>query len=198
MDRRITITLVVVLALLSGYIWYTFLRADAPPLRPLTPEPEAILFYSVDPNQMQRVQVLDLASGETTIIARDGKRWRMEAPIRGEAYFVRVDGLVYDLSRIEVDRKLDAPGDLAAFGLDPATLQVTITLTDGTETMLLIGNENPDQNYAYAIKNGDPAVYLVDFSLREDVQEFITAPPYTPTPSPTPGPISTPVSTPAP
>lgn len=198
MDRRITIALVVVLVLLGGYIWYTFLREDAPPSSPPTPEPEAILFFSADPNQIQRVKVENLASGETTIIVRDGEGWRMEEPAQGEAYFVRVDGLVFDLSRIQVDRKLNTPGDLTAFGLNPAKFKATVTLADGTETNLLIGNENPDQNYAYALKEGDPAVYLVDFSLRDDLEEFVTAPPFTPTPSPTPEPIGTRVPSPTP
>lgn len=198
MDRRITIALVVVLALLGAYIWYTFLRADAPPLASATPEPEEFLFYDVDPNQIQKVQLENIAQGETVILVRDGDGWRMEAPVQGEAYFLRVDGLVFDLSRIAVDRKLDTPGDLSSYGLNPAQFQVTITLQDGTVSTLLIGNENPDQNYAYAIKNGDPAVYLVDFSLRDDVIDLISSPPYTPTPSPTPEPIGTPVPTPTP
>lgn len=198
MDRRITLALVLVLFVLGGYIWYTFLRADAPPLTSPTPEPEAVVFYSANPNQIQRVKVEDLVGGKTTVIVRDGDRWRMQEPKQGEAYFVRVDGLVFDLARIEVDRKLDAPGDLAAFGLNPAKLETTITLADGTETTLLLGNENPDQNYVYALKEGDPAVYLVDFSLRDDLTDFVTMPPYTPTPSPTPEPIGTRAPTPAP
>lgn len=198
MDRRLTIALFAILALLGAYIWYTFLRQDAPPLTPVTPEPEEIVFYSADPNQMQRVQAQDAASGDTTIIVREGDRWRMQAPAQGDAYFVRADALVFDLSRIEADRKLETPGDLTAFGLNPPQYRVIITLTDGTETTLSLGNENPDQNYAYAIKNGDPAVYLVEFSLREDVIEFITSPPYTPTPSPTLEPIGTPAPTTAP
>ena len=179
-------------------IWYTFLRVDASPLASATPEAEEILLYDVDPNQIQKVRLQDLDSGETTILARDGDGWQMEAPVQGEAYFLRVDSLVFDLSRIAVDRKLDNPDDLATYGLSPAQLRVTITLADDTENTLLIGNENPDQNYAYAIKIGDPAVYLVDFAIRDDVMEFISSPPFTPTPSPTPEPIGTRAPTPAP
>lgn len=175
-----------------------FLREDAPSLLPPTPEPEAVLLFRADPDHIQRVQVQDLAGGETTIVVRDGDRWRMQEPKQGEAYFVRVDGLVFDLARIEVDRKLDAPGDPGAFGLNPAKLKTTITLADGSETTLLLGNENPDQNYVYAIKEGDPAVYLVDFSLRDDLEEFLVSPPYTPTPSPTPQPLGTRIPTSAP
>jgi hypothetical protein len=197
-DRRITIALAVVLALLGGYIWFTFLRPDAPPITAVTPEPTPILFLNIQQSDIAQVQVQELATNKITHVVRAGDVWQMESPKQGPAYFVPVDRLVFDLSRIQVDRKLETPGDLVAFGLNPPQYEVVLTLADNRTLNLSIGGETTDENYGYAMKEGDPAVYLLDFSLSEEIMEFITMPPFTPTPSPTPEPIGTPQPTAAP
>jgi len=192
MDRRITFSLVAILVLLGGYIWYTFLRADAPPLTPVTPTAAPILFLDLDESKIQAVQVRDLKSNQTTRVVRDGDKWNMEQPAQGRAFLGPVNSLIFALSRVDVDRKLATPGDLAGYGLNPAKYQVDLTMQDGTAITVLVGAENPDGDYSYAMKNGDAAVYLIDFSLAQQIAEFVTKPPYTPTPEPTQAPEATP------
>ncbi len=192
MDRRITIALVVILALLAGYIWYTFLRADAPPLVPETPEPTAIPFLSLPSDQVQAIQVLDTQTKQTTRVVRDGEEWKMEQPAQGQANRVRVERVLFELSRITAERKLTPTGDLAVYGLNPAAYQVRTELKDGSTVTFQLGGENPDKDYFYALKNGDAAVYLIDASIANDLVEFATLPPFTPTPEPTESPSPTP------
>lgn len=192
MDRRITLALVAVLVVLGGYIWYTFLRADAPPLNPVTPEPTPILFLDLDESKIQTVRVRNLQDNQTTQVVRDGEGWKMEQPAQGPAVLGPINSLIFALSRVDVDRKLASPGDLAGYGLNPAKYQVDLTMQDGTAITVLVGGENPDGDYSYAMKNGDAAVYLIDFSLQEQIAEFVTKPPYTPTPEPTQAPEATP------
>lgn len=182
MDRRITLALVAILVLLGGYIWYTFLRADAQPLTPATPQPTSILFLQLDEGKIQSIQVRDVKSNQTTRVVREGDQWKMEAPAQGPADQGPVRTMVFDLARVEVDRKLAAPGDLAGYGLNPPKYQMDVELQDGTRVTVLLGAQNPDGDYAYVMKNGDSAVYLMDSSLSDQIQEFVTTPPYTPAP----------------
>lgn len=192
MDRRITIGAVVVLALLGGYIWYTFLRSDAPPVKPVTPEPTPIVFLSVELARVQVVEVRDVKNNAVTRVVRDGETWKMEQPAQGEAFASRVQELVYDLAQITADRQLGAQNDLTPFGLKPAAYELKVTLQDSSQVMVSLGNKNPDGNSFYALKGGDSAVYLIGSSVGEKIQEFVTSPPYTPTPTVIPTATGTP------
>ncbi len=198
MDRRITIAVVVVLALLGGYIWYTFLREGAPPVAPTTPEPTEILFLTVPQDKVQAVQVTDVKNSKITRVVRDGENWKMEQPAQGDAYLVRVQDLVFALTRISAERKLAPQSDLTPFGLNPPQYAVEISLNDASTINLLLGSENPEGNAYYALKNGDSALYLIDSSIGDTITKFVNEPPYTPTPSPTPEATATPQATPTP
>lgn len=195
MDRRISLVFVVILLVLGGYIWYTFLRSDAPPLTPSTPEPTPILFLSVDQNKVQAVEVKDVKNNQSTRVVRDGANWKMEQPKQGQADSTRIEDLLFDFASLTADRKLDSPGDLAGYGLNPPQYQVNLSLQEGSAVMVQVGSENPGATLLYVMKNGDPSVYLVDSSHDKKIQEFVTMPPYTPTPSPTPMPSATPQPT---
>lgn len=196
MDRRITIGGLVILALLGGYIWYTFLRPDAPPTTPVsTPEPTEVLFLTIPVDQVQSVQVRDEKNNQTTRVVRDGDNWKMEQPAQGEADTQRVNDLVFTLSRITANRQLAPQSDLAQFGLNPSQAQVEIGIKGGIPITLALGSKNVDGNAVYAQKSGDAAVYLIDTFVGETIQEFVTTPPYTPTPSATPPATETPETT---
>jgi hypothetical protein len=198
MDRRITIALVVVLVLLGGYIWLTFLRPDAPPLNPATPEPTLEVFFRLDENDVRAVQVRDLKNNQLTRVVREGELWRMEQPAQGEANPIPISRLLFTLSRMEADRRLTNAGDLASYGLNPPQYQADVEMQDGTVMTLAIGNANPDGDYKYMHKGGDATVYLVDALTGADVIDFVKKPPYTPTPTPTAEPTRTPQPTAAP
>lgn len=194
MDRRVTIALVAILALLGGYIWFTFLRPDAPPLTPVTPTPAAILFLDLDQTKIQSVQVQDLKTQATTRVVRAAEAWTMQAPAQGIALTGPINSLLFALSHVEANRKLDAPSDLTTYGLNPAQYQLDLTLQDGAPLTVLVGAENPGSEYSYVMKKGDPAVYLIDFALGDQIKEFVTKPPFTPTPAPTRTPEGTPAA----
>lgn len=197
MDRRLSIALVVILVLLGGYIWYTFLRQGATPpsASSITPEPTPILFLSLKGDEVQALEVRDV-SGQTIRVVRTGETWNMEQPAQGPADGRRIQDLVFTLSQVNADRRLEPPADLAPFGLKPPQTQIKFIMQDGTSTALNVGSENPDNNYVYVMKDQDPAVYLIDFSNGETIHEFVSLPPYTPTPTPSTPPTATPAPSP--
>ncbi len=198
MDRRITLAFVAILILLGGYIWYAFLRADAPPQTPVTPAPTPISFLQLKTDQVNAIQVRDVKTNQTTRVVRDGDKWKMEQPAQGEAFFSRVGSFVALFNRVNADRKIETPGDLAAFGLNPPQYELRLEMQDGSALTIQLGDQNPDGNYFYARKNDDAAVYLINSSLGEKIKEFVTLPPYIPTPTAPPAPSETPESTPTP
>ncbi len=183
MDRRITIILVVVLAVLGGYIWYAFLREDAPPIEPVTPAPTPIAVLEFDDSQAMALQVRDVKNNQTTRVVREGDAWKMEQPAQGQAFAPPIERLLFALAALKAERKIASPTDLAAYGLNPPAYQVQVTMQDGSGYTLALGNQNPDKSYFYAMKNSDAAVYLITASIGEDIQALVTSPPYTPTPA---------------
>lgn len=192
MDRRITIALLVVLAVLGGYIWYTFLREDAPPIEPVTPAPTPIAVLEFDDSQATALQVRDVKNNQTTRVVREGDAWKMEQPAQGGAFAPPIERLLFALAALKADRKIASPTDLAGYGLNPPAHQVQVTMPGGAMFTLTLGNQNPDGNYYYAMKDSDAAVYLINSSIGDDIREFVTAPPYTPPPPPMPEATPTP------
>jgi hypothetical protein len=185
MNRRITIGLLVVLAALGGYIWYMFGRPDAPPVTPVTPQPTPIAFLNFNDSQATALQVQDVKTKQLTRVVRDGAGWKMEQPAQGPANAPPVENLLFDLAHLNADRKIESPGDLAEYGLNPPAYEITLTLQDGSTRAFQMGNQNPDKNFWYVMQSGDAAVYLIRSTVGDDIQSFITQPPYTPTPLPT-------------
>ncbi len=196
MDRRITIALVAVLLVLGGYIWYTFLREDAPPLTPPTPVPTTIPFVEFSDDQVTTVEIRDVKQERVTRVTRAGDVWKMEQPAQGDADPARVSALVYQLAQIVPERQINPSGDLAGYGLNPAAYQVNLTLADGSKINFEVGGQNPGETYYYARKVNETPLYLISSPIVNEIKEFVEMPPYTPTPSPSPSPTgaATPVT----
>ena len=192
MDRRITIALLVVLAVLVGYIWYTSSRGDVSSTATVTPEPTPLAVFNFDAAQVTALQVQDVKKNLVTRVVRNGDAWKMEQPKQGDAFKPPIERVLFDLAALNAERKIETPGDLAAFGLNPPAYQVQATMQDGSTHTLALGNPNPDKNYFYAMKDSDAAVYLINASIGQSIQDLVTTPPYTPTPLPTPAPETTP------
>lgn len=195
MDRRITVGVVVILLLFGGYIWYTFLRADAPPQSPVTPQPTAILFMQVEQDKIQSIEVHDTKNNVVTQVTRNGDAWNMTQPKQGSADADRISALLLQLAHTTATRKLDSPGDLTQFGLNPPLYEAKLAYQDGSTVTVDVGIKNTDGSAYYTIKNGDGAVYLVATTVGDDVVQFVTTPPYTPTPTATPAATDTPEAT---
>lgn len=185
MDRRITIVLVVILLALGGYIWYTFVRADAPPVNPPTPQATAIPFATLAETDVTAIEVRDVKNNKATRVVRNGTAWKMEQPAQGEAFIDRVEEFLLDVTRISAPRTVNNPGELAAYGLNPPVYTVDLTLKDGTTTRFELGNPNPDKSYNYIRKANEPTIYLIDTTVADTIRGFVSEPPFTPTPEPT-------------
>jgi hypothetical protein len=195
MDRRFTIALVAALFVLGGYIWYMFLRADAPPVNAPTPEPTPLAFLTVSPQGIRGIEVVENETGRRLRLVKANDQWQMEAPARGEAYAPQVESLVFQLGLIRSDRKLTSPASLADYGLAPARYEIRLELEDAGVQAVQLGGQNPDKNYYYAIKAGDDAVYLISSAVGDAIVDILAMPPFTRTPTVVLAPTLTPEPT---
>ena len=84
--------------------------------------------------------------------------------------------------------------DLAVYGLAPPQAVLTMTLKDGGERTLHIGDTTPTGGSYYVQRPEEAAIHLVSASAIDQVKNFIGQPPVKPTPTPTltPTPLATP------
>ena len=74
--------------------------------------------------------------------------------------------------------------DKAAYGLDAPALTIAVETRSGQKARLYAGRETPDGTAFYLQREGDPRLYIVDHYKVDALLEWLTQPPYAPTPTP--------------
>lgn len=102
-------------------------------------EPRVFAFTA---DAVQRVQIV--ATGGTLELARQGERWIYVPDPFVALDQKKVQDFVHDLAELRVETWLAYhDGDLAAAGLESAPASVRIELTDGTEAVMTLTQEQP-------------------------------------------------------
>ena len=113
-------------------------------------------------------RALPFAPGDVTAVAiaprnapelrleRTTEGWRLLSPAEGAATALAVEGLLDRLSAMRVRTSLpDAPGALAARGLDPPAARLTLTLAGGRTLALDLGDESPFDRTRFGRAGGE-------------------------------------------
>jgi len=153
---RNTFVLLIILAGLLGYYYYT--QKTAKP-----PETNAVLSL-----KKSEITSLDIRQGQQDLIslARTGGKWKIVKPIEYDVDSINLNDLLNAASSVKADRKL-SDSDLSKYGLDNPSYTVSIGLGDDRSVKLLIGNSSPVGN-AYFVKVSDkPYVYRVESTALE-------------------------------
>jgi len=109
--------------------------------------------------------------------APDGK-WQVSKPIQTEADQREVQSLISTVADIRFTKVVEEQAsDLSEFGLNHPAVDITLTLPDRTE-QLLIGDDGPMPSTLFVQKKGDPRVVLtpqwIKGSLTRTVFDFRT------------------------
>ncbi len=109
--------------------------------------------------------------------SQDGK-WRLIKPLQTEADTREVQSLISTIGDIRFTRVVEEQvSNMAEFGLDHPNVDITLTLPDRTERLLL-GDDGPMPGTLYAQKDGDSRVVLaqqwIKGSLTRTVFDFRT------------------------
>jgi hypothetical protein len=105
-------------------------------------------------------------------LVKDGKSWRLDAPIKEQADNVTMSSLVASLSQLRFVRDLGEEKDLKPFGLDQPPLLVTFTAGKKSYT-LDVGKKSPGEQGYYARRGQDPRVLIIKTADRESLDRSL-------------------------
>lgn len=136
--------------------------ADAPAP---TPEPTDILVLSIPPDDIASLR-WNYAL-RTMYFLRDGETWQYpeDEHFPLDQNGPRFQSLFTELSQITAGRYLPEVSDPSEYSMDAPVNVITVTRTDGSETTLTIGAQNPVTQEYYLQISGDAGVYLVSGAL---------------------------------
>src|SRR4051794_11868014 len=135
MHFRGTVILLVVFAVLGGYVYLTEFRGKEEREKRVAAEKKLVSFEPKD------IAEISLSYDNTVITAvrKDG-RWQITTPASIEADDDAWESLSQSLSGIQHEEEVAGNGsDLAQFGLDKPALTVAVKLADGRATQIQFG-----------------------------------------------------------
>lgn len=196
MNRRNTIILVIVFVALAGYAYYIQSRGPVSSQASATPSATPATVFEFLTDNAVKFQVSDLHQNQTVVVSRQGEGWHMEQPKDSATDSSRVGVALDTIAHMDAVRVLTSTVELSAYGLVTPTIEVRVTMSDTTQSVLQIGDATADKANYYALKGGDKQVYLISSSSVDTFRNYLDLPPYPPTPTLTPLPTLTPSSTP--
>jgi hypothetical protein len=153
--RGLTTTgvLVLVLAGLGAYIY--FVESE----RPAGGVEEREKVFAIEAEQIEQITVT--AKGETTTLTKADGAWKITAPVSADADNTEVSNLTAAIAALEINRVLEEnASDLTQFGLAEPRIKVAFK-AGGTSGEVHFGETTPTQGDMYAVKPGEPRVFLV-------------------------------------
>lgn len=163
MKKAIVPALMALTAAVCLWLFAAFPQTE--PTSTPTPGPSAIPVLTPAPTDLTSLS-WDYAARTLRFVREDGawtypddKRFPLDADSP------RFAALFDALERLTAQRYLPQIADPAEFGLDAPTTVITFTRTDGAETTLTVGGQNPVTLDYYLQTAGDPGVYVIDDAL---------------------------------
>ncbi|MBI3914969.1 MAG: DUF4340 domain-containing protein [Chloroflexi bacterium] len=204
MNPRVTLLVVAAFLALLGYVM--FVDSDKPAVQlNATPTKTSVAkpyIFPVSPSDIKAMQVRDLRAAREVKLANSDAGWQVEKPEAKTGDDFKITQMLNRVITLQSTRVITTANDLKPFGFAPAQFEARITMKDGTEYGILIGDKTPGGNDYYAVHTGSSLVFTLATSLIDDLMLWFDAPPYQPTPTPTftptPAVTPTPSATPTP
>ena len=170
MRFRSTLVLLVVFAALGGYVYFAEYRGHN------EREQQEASKKKLFPTPLKDVTGLSLMFPDHKISAvkKDDKHWEFTEPQGIDADSDEWDMLVSSLGQIEKGGAVSASTNLAQYGLDKPTVEVTAQLKDGRTVGVLFGSENPKKSDNNAKLADSPDVFLSPVSGSKSFQKTLT------------------------
>jgi Domain of unknown function (DUF4340) len=187
MNLRVTLGVVAV-AVVLGIAVFAMDRFN------LGPSPQADATATSQAGQTQqifqfddaRVTSVELRQGEKTVRAtKSGDAWTL-ADTGEAANRSSFNSLVVRMSTLRATRRVDTPGELGQYGLEPFKNSFVAELDDGSRLELQTGSQTPVRTGTYAKRADQPEVYVIADQLATDIERLLNDPKEPPTPTPRP------------
>jgi len=158
---RLLIAAVILAGLIGALLWSNKreeAKAKEPPKDANAP-PKILALSEPDITQ---VEIKKRDATDTIVKKDDSGKWSITAPQALPADQAAVGGVTSGVTNLIAERIVDEhASDIAAYGLDPAAIQVTFTMKGGKTSTLSIGDDTPTGGAVYAMASGDPRLYTI-------------------------------------
>lgn len=113
--------------------------------------------------EVEEVAKMVLKSQEETLtLTRDEDNWLVDYPYPVTLILRDVEDIMFSFTGLTaVEIVSESPEDLSVFGLDDPAVEATVTLTDGSEYTVYLGNRTPVGNMFYLMRRDDPRVFSI-------------------------------------
>ena len=152
----LAIACVVLLALSGVLYWSSHHKASsAASMAPAGP-----VILNVKPSSVTALTIKPKNTPAVTLVKGAKGVWRITAPQKLLADQDQVSTLLSALSPFSAERVVESnPSSLKPFGLDHPALEVDVSQADRTKQRLLIGDDTPTGDSAFAMLAGDPRIF---------------------------------------
>jgi hypothetical protein len=182
MDRKTTIGLVVICALLALYVLIVQkpqegASADA---TATAAAGQDVPLWDFALDQVTGVRLDDYATVRTVAFEKDARgSWKVTQPSEGPADTVLAERIIGDLRRLYVLSEIPGVTDLASYGLDKPLYGVRLKLADGTSLEATIGAKTLTGSGYYVLPRGEAKARVVGYiQVGDAVITPLGAPPY--------------------
>lgn len=145
--------------------------------------PTRVPILEIDADDLQAIEIHD---GERALrLERGEDSWRITVPDDAAADEGALALPLADLTRLEASMVVaDEIADPATYGLGEGALNLTVETRSGGEERIAVGRKTPDKTAFYVQRKGDARLYIVYAYELQPFFDWLSEPPYQPTPTP--------------
>ncbi len=171
MKPRNLVVAAVLLAALSGLIWWAKRHPESTPAA--NAAPAAPKLADVPEKQIQQIEITKKGTPTVTLQRENGK-WAITAPEPLAADEDAVTTVVSSFSPMNADTVVENnPRDLGIFGLKTPSLTVDVKENNGKSQEMFFGDDVPAGSLVYARLAGSPKVYTVSSSVKTSLDKSL-------------------------
>ena len=143
--------------------------------------PTRVPILEIDADDLQAIEIHD---GERSLRMEQGEDgWRITAPDEAAADESALALPLADLTRLEASMVVaDEVTDPATYGLGEGALTLIVETRSGGAERITVGRKTPDETALYVQHEGDPRLYIVYAYELQPIVDWLSDPPYQPTP----------------
>jgi Domain of unknown function (DUF4340) len=171
MKPRNLLIAAILLAALSGFVWWSKRHPEAAQSASSTPPNPKL----VDIPEAQ-IQSIDLKKKDGSLLAieRKGDKWAITQPQSYSTDQDAVNSLASSLSPVSADNVVeDKATDFAKYGLTTPSLSVVVHQKNGKTSDIIFGDDVPAGSLVYARLGTDPKVYAVSSSVKTSLDKSV-------------------------
>ncbi len=171
MSSRNLLIAAIILAALSGVVWWSKRHPETPATSTPAAAPK---LADITAGQIKQID-LTKKDGATLTIARQNGKWAITSPQALPADQDAVNSVAAALNPLTSDNVVESqPTDVAKYGLTSPSLTVTVHENNGKSDRIYFGDDVPAGSLVYARVGSDPKVYAVASSTKTSLDKSAT------------------------